>query len=216
MTLPPFARISCIMPCWQRPQRTARAIRSVLMQPVANWELICIGDACPVLPGAWKEIFGTDDPLVVLPNGKAKWTNLPEHEGKYGTQCLNWGLMGVTGAYVCFLGNDDYLLPTHFESRLNAIEGTDHGFTYHDALIQAGGKLHIRPGHPLRSGQTGGSELTVKAQLAQKIGFQSTQYGHDWTFIEGLLAFGCRYSYSPTATYVVTHLPGQIEEKDID
>lgn len=206
------------MPCWMRPQRTARAIRSVLMQTAAEWELLCIGDACPVLPAVWREMFGRDPDgeSIAVPNGKVRAINLPTHEGAFGTQCLNWGIHAVTGAYVVFLGNDDYLLPTHLESRLKAIEGTDNGFTYHDALIQAGGSLHLRSGHPLAHGRTGGSELTVKAQIAQKVGFQSSQYGHDWTFIEGLLATGCKHAYSPTATYVVTHLPGNVEEKDID
>lgn len=206
------------MPCWMRPERTARAIRSVMMQTAVNWELICIGDACPVLPKVWRELFDRDldgEPVYV-PNGKCKAANLPEHEGAYGTQCLNWGLHSVTGAYVCFLGNDDYLLPTHFESRLKAIEGTDNGFIYSDAMIQVGGRLMLRPGHPLAHGRTGGSELTVKAQVAQGVGFKSAKYGHDWTFIEGLLATGCRYTYAPSATYVVTHLPGNVVETGID
>lgn len=201
-----------------RPERTERAIRSVMAQTAENWELICVGDACPVLPQVWRKVFGKDldgDPIF-LERGKAKGVNLSEHEGKYGTQCLNWGLVGATGAYVCFLGNDDYLLPLHLELRLKSIEGTDYGFAYHDALIQRGGQMQRRPGHPLQHGQTGGSELVVKTQLAQKIGFQSGEYGHDWKFIEGLIGTGCKRAYFPSATYIVTHLPGNVAESGID
>lgn len=217
---PDFPRITCIIPCWMRPQRTERAIRSVLAQTILEWELIVVGDCCPVLPEVWRKVFGRGlDGSIILENdglAKVKGCNLETHEGKFGTQCLNWGLTWTTGQYVCFLGNDDYVAPNHFELRLKSIEGTDYGFAYHDALIQDGQVMRRRPGHPLAHGQTGGSELIVKTQLAQKVGFTSGDYGHDWTFIRGLIEQGVKSAYFPSATYVVTHLPNQICEKDID
>ncbi|MBC8105772.1 MAG: glycosyltransferase [Anaerolineae bacterium] len=211
--------LSIIMPCWLRPQRTERAIRSVLEQTRCNWELLCVGDACPVLPEAWERVTGAkrSDYVHHFRNGGCGcMKNMLMHEGAYGTQCLNAGLDMARAPFVCFLGNDDFFLPDHVATRLDSIEGKDLDAVYHDALIRFPGGDRIRGGGELREGIVGGSEFILRTELAKQVRFQSGAYGHDWTFIKSLHATGAKIGYFRSATYVVTHLPGQLIEQGID
>ena len=191
------------MPCWKRPQRTRRAIQSVLNQTVKDWELLCIGDACDVLAA-----IESPDPRVII-------HNMPEHEGKYGTQCLNYGLSIARGEWVCYIGNDDYILPTHLMTRLRAVvDGVD--AIHFDALIARHDGFEIRKSG-LSHGSTGGSELIVRTELARRVGFSTGTYGHDWTHVVALQNAGARFAYSDLPpTSVVTHLPGTLSESGID
>jgi glycosyltransferase involved in cell wall biosynthesis len=200
--------LAIIMPCWLRPQRTARAIRSVVAQTRGDWRLYVIGDACPLLPEVITEFLG--DPRIVF-------ENMPTHEGRYGTQCLNRGLALASEPWVCFLGNDDYLDPRHVETRLGAADRHRdcNGFHF-DAAIKWPFGTAIRPSG-MWHGSTGGSEVMVPTHLARVVGFQSGDYGHDWTFIEAMTAQGVQWKHiDAPPTYIVTHLPGNLREHDID
>jgi glycosyltransferase involved in cell wall biosynthesis len=223
--------ITVIIPSWQRPQRTERAIRSVLAQTVAEWELLIVGDACPVLPSVVARVFDAlpDDEferyvdermqlvhgLFLGRNATVAVHNLPTHEGRYGTQCLNWGIQHASGEYVCFLGNDDYVLPGHLYARQQSIEGTGFDVVFHDALLKYPDGYRVRESK-LAPSLVGGSELIVRTELARKVGFQSGEYGHDWTFIQGLIDAGAKIAHCPSASYVVTHIPNVICEQGID
>lgn len=192
-----------------RPQRTARAIKSVIAQTSPDWQLLCIGDKCPVLLDVTEQFVG-DQRIGV-------W-QMTEHEGRYGTQCLNAGIELARGEYLCFIGNDDYLLPDHVEQRLASIAGTDKDVVYHDAMIAWPDGMKPRSGALLACGHVGGSELVIRTAFLREKGIRFTdgKYGHDWTFIEALAKAGAKFGYSPTATYVVTHLPGNLVEAGID
>ena len=41
-------KLTCICPVWKRPQRTIRAIESVIAQEFEGYEMLFIGDACPL------------------------------------------------------------------------------------------------------------------------------------------------------------------------
>lgn len=200
--------LTIVLPSWQRPQRTRRAINSVIRQTDKRWELLVVGDCCPVVDELSRSEVGLDYPV--------SYYNMPTHEGKYGTQCLNWGIDNAKGQYVCFLGNDDYLEPDHVKTRLASIEYSYADVVHHDAKIQVGpGQFQIREGI-LAHGCVGGSELVLKTDLARKVRFRDSAYGHDWTFITDLHRAGSLFSHYRSATYVVTHLPGNIIESGID
>lgn len=165
--------------------------------------MLCIGDSCPDLVDV--EIR---DPRVII-------HNMPTHEGRYGTQCLNYGLSIARGDWICYLGNDDYLLPTHLMTRLTTTSD-DLDFVHYDALIATSGGFTIRKSG-LSHGTTGGSELIVRTGLARDVGFTSGDYGHDWKHIEGLKEKSRAWGYCDLPpTYVVTHLPGTLSEDGID
>ena len=200
--------ITLIIPSYLRPARTARAIECVENQTISDWELLVVGDCCPVLEQAAAPF--ANDPRVRI-------VNLPEHEGKYGTQCLNYGIEHATGKYICFMGNDDIILPEHFDYRLLSM-ADNIDFAYHDAIVRLPSGDIIRGGGRLAHGVVGGSELVIRTSFLQsgKIRFRSGEYGHDWTFIQDLLAAGAKSWYYPSATYVVMHVPGQGGTDTID
>lgn len=207
-------KLSIIMPVWLRPQRTLRAIESVLAQDVGAWELLVVGDACPKL--------GTLD--VSHPNIHV--FNLPTHEGAWGTQCLNFGLELASGEYVSFLGNDDFVLPEYVRHRLESTDGGIYDLVLHNAIVATRKKRtgtdvvfegHVRYTQPVY-GLVGGSELVVRTSLARDVKFRSRSYGHDFTFFEDLLKREPVWGMSQYSDYVVTHTPGtgSVDEGDLD
>jgi hypothetical protein len=126
----------------------------------------------------------------------------------------------ATGDLVCFLGNDDILLPNHFAERVKSMHENPHAdVCFHDAAIALQGtRVAIRGGGELAHGTVGGSELVIRKKFLDEHGitFRSGEYGHDWTFIEDLQKAGAVFEYYPSVTYLVKHVPGVTPEDDID
>lgn len=202
-------KLSIIMPCWKRPERTRRAISSVIGQTSTDWELLCVGDRC--------------DDLDKLANDEAYhhpqifYHDMPTHEGRFGTQCLNWGLDNARGQYVCFIGNDDYLLPHHVDCRIRGMEYFRTDLTLHASKIRGDPADRLRGG-AIQHGVVGGSEITIMLPLARGMKFTSGEYGHDWTFLTSILRLGafvgCDWN-ERHATYRVCSLPTD-QEQGID
>lgn len=200
-------KLSIIMAVWQRPQRTRRAIRSVLEQKDPNWELICVGDAEPDIDNLRAEF---QDPRIIF-------HNLPQHDGAFGTAPRNWALERFTGSAVCFLDNDDILLHTHVNTRLHTMaEAQKIGaeVVVHFSIIRTPTHDFIRGGQ-IAHGVVGNSELCIAADRARKHRFNHRGYGHDWILIQEMHQAGARFSIAPTATYIVTHTP-HLHEPGID
>jgi glycosyltransferase involved in cell wall biosynthesis len=102
---------SVVIPTYNRPTLLPRAIKSVLSQTWADFELIIVDDASPT---SLKEVVGIfQDPRIVY----------LRHEINGGTaRALNTGIGQVTGKYVSILGDDDEYLPTFLEETRLAFE----------------------------------------------------------------------------------------------
>ena len=98
MTTPLF---SIIIPTYNRRRMLQRAVESVLIQEYDNWELIIVNDG------------STDDTekyIQDLKNSKIKYFY---QENKGRSYSRNIGIGESVGAYICFLDNDDELLPEY-------------------------------------------------------------------------------------------------------
>src|SRR5215204_4852289 len=100
--LPPPAA-SVIIAAYNRAAILSYAIRSVLQQDFADWELIVIGDGCTDNSESVARSFG--DPRIV-------WENLPVNSGGQSAP-HNRGLEKARGRYVFFLGQDDLYFADH-------------------------------------------------------------------------------------------------------
>ena len=88
------------------------AIRSVLAQTYANFELLVVGDAC------------TDDSEEVVASfadPRVRWLNREENSGTQGGP-NNTGLDLADGDYVAYLGHDDLWHPWHLTTVVGALE----------------------------------------------------------------------------------------------
>jgi hypothetical protein len=205
-------KITISIPCYGRPQRTRRMLDAVLQQNVDGWEALFIGDCCPVIKEiidsgeydhAQKRAAGRGNSLII--------DNLDMNYGGWGYEITNRNIQRANGEYLIFGANDDVILPNHFEEYLNAIVGTPNDFMYFNTYVEP--YKEIRNSR-LEYSKIGHSELIVKTSYAKKMPPHSPVYGHDWTFIENLMAGGgtwAKASYNDP-TYIVKSVPIKTEE----
>lgn len=213
-------RLSLICPCYKKPQRTLRAISSVLEQDTDGWEALFIGDGCPQFESMMDDgTFSSFSEKALLRGNEMHFMNLSQHMGFWGYQARNIGIDLARGKYIVFLDNDDVLMPNHFSNYLSAIENTEFDMVYFDSYIEP---IVSRRKSELRYGSIGHSEIIVKTSKLK--GFkQRAEYGHDWGMIEHLLRNNVLAEKSNNEpTYIVKAIGGEdsnrerLGEKGID
>lgn len=113
--------VTVLMPTYNRPAWLAEAVRSVVAQQFADWELLVINDGGADV-GHIVEGFG--DPRIA-------YFEMPENRGK--AACLNFGLERAAGSYVAYLDDDDLWYPNHLATLVEALDGHPHlGAAYSD------------------------------------------------------------------------------------
>jgi glycosyltransferase involved in cell wall biosynthesis len=234
-------KIAICMPCFGRPQRTKRAIESILAQTLDNWQAFIIGDCCP----DFQQIMNANRKL-----GAESWEgralaggneiimfNAKTHEGGYGYTYRNF-VNGVNNAeFIVYLDNDDTWQPNHLQNYLSGIDGTDNDFVFFNTnlifvdryvpkVYQGGLPLNGErgPGSYIRDAQAeygwiGHAELIIRAQFLKDHPEiqQTSEYGHDWKFIKQMIDAGAKYKKAelPTPTYNIMGA-GELRETDID
>lgn len=111
-----MAKVSVIVPTYNRPQFLERALRTIEAQTYRHYEIIVVNDfGIPV----W-------DIVKHIPN-----TTLIEHnENKGLAASRNTGLAAATGEYITFLDDDDLLFPVHFQVLAHELDkGTQAAYT---------------------------------------------------------------------------------------
>ncbi len=94
-------RVSIILPTYNRAALLGRAIRSVIDQSYAQWELIVIDDASTdETPKVLKEWQEKDARIRVITNAENLYPDI--------SKTLNKGLEAAQGEYVARLDDDDY------------------------------------------------------------------------------------------------------------
>ena len=111
------AKISVIMPFYNRIDLMPKTIESVIMQTHTNWELILAND-------------GTDDDIGVIQDivnhdARIKLINLP-HRGVSAAR--NSAIAVSSGEFIAFLDSDDLWRPEKLETQLNYM--LDNGFAF--------------------------------------------------------------------------------------
>ena len=117
-------RITISLPCYLRPQRTKRAIESILAQTIDGWELLITGDGCPEFDKpAFSEWISEITKDQFYNNGNSiVCKNNPEHSGFWGTDIRNQHIKEATGEWFMFMGSDDVLLPNHLANILCIVD----------------------------------------------------------------------------------------------
>lgn len=215
--------IAVCMPCLSRPQRTARAIESILAQTTNNWQAIIIGDNCidfanivkhnrELGDNSWESRAKKAGNDLILMNWATRC-------GGYGSAARNYAIDTNDASNLCFLDNDDYFEPDHFKNTLNRIKTNPDGYV--DFIVQSTNcrfANYIR--HPkIQEGYVGHSELVIKSdflRLNHQIKERSF-YGHDWDLIKQMIDAGATYSviHCDNPTYNVMGA-GDLRETNID
>jgi hypothetical protein len=191
------------MACYQRPQRTRRAISCILSQTLGDWEAFITGDHCPC--------FGTYGDLLSDP--RIRSSNTEKNYSGYGFFQHNLAIVRATGEYFVFMGNDDKIAPDHLEFYLSEIEGSDLDFVWFDDYTL--GQYHSTS---LMYCSAGHSNIVVRtAFLKQMPPHDPIQYT-DWNLIHAMMQKGkYRKALRNHATYyIMTNPANRIDPENID
>jgi glycosyltransferase involved in cell wall biosynthesis len=123
-------RISVILPVYNRQSSVARAIRSVLAQTRAPFELIVVDDGSTDGTRAVLDSFGSQITVIDQP-----------HAGAYVAR--NRGLRHAQGELIAFIDSDDAWLPDRLASQIPLMERPEVGLVFGDVV-------HVRPGEERR------------------------------------------------------------------
>ena len=205
-------RVTLICPCYKRPQRTLRAMESVVNQNIVGWQAIFIGDGCTEFQKMMDD--GKFDDFSDS-NSKNQFTaiNVIEHQGGWGHGARNVGFNLAQGEYIVFMDNDDVLKPNHFQNYLAGIENTEYDMAYYNTYVEP--IKQIRDAQ-LKFGSIGHHEIIVRSSLLKNYK-QDATYGHDWSLIENLIRTGIKtIKVKSEPTYIVKAIGGFENSERID
>ena len=119
--------VTVICPTYNSRATLQYALRSVLNQDFADFEVRVMGDACT---------DGTEEVIKQLNDPRLHWFNLAENSGHQFAP-NNEGLRRARGKYVAFIGHDDLWFPWHLSRLVAHLEQTGADFA-HDLVASAG------------------------------------------------------------------------------
>jgi len=212
---PTYMKLSCVCPIWKRPQRTIRAIESVLAQNFIGAETLFIGDACPLFQAKLDDgTFAKYAEQAEAKGNKFIFKNLTERGAGWGHMARLEGIALATGKYICFLDNDDVLLANHFENYYSFMENNpDLDAGYLNAYTKPWNKERNAS---LSQGGIGNADLIIKADILKKEYQPDAQYEHDWRLVKRMREKGYRFGKSKSpATYIIMSIPNA-RETEID
>lgn len=206
------SRITCVMPAYLRPERTKRAIQSVLSQQFVGFQLIIVFDGCP----HYKHLKEIDwirkemDNNQIDPVNTIEVIHLEQNHSDYGSYARWIGIQKATAPYVCFLDNDDIILSKHFESYCTSMEeNPDVDLGYFNSYIEP---IHYIRQSSLNYGAIGHSEIIVKTSILKDKYVVDPTYGHDWNLISSIVNGGYKTMYfNKMPTYIVKSLQSHRE-----
>ena len=167
--------VSIVLATYNRPAVLAFAIRSVLAQDIADWELIVVGDRCSEATGVLVGSFA--DPRI-------RYVNLALNTGEQSGP-NNVGIARAQGRYIAFLNHDDCWFADHLRAAIDWLEASgadaviarsatvvassppgDEGYAWHTFLTGEGRSGRYDPVHtegPI-------STVLVKSSVVREVG----------------------------------------------
>lgn len=208
-------RITISLPCYLRPQRTKRAIESIMSQTAHGWELLITGDKCPNFDREDFKAYLDECSLRATENGNSiVWDNNFVHTGNWGAEIRDQHIQEASGTWFMFMGNDDIITSKHLAYILTLVESTALNFAYFDTWV----KPYNAPRNTqMQPGMIGHSELICRTEFLKTMPKHTPHYGHDWTLIDKMMnATYLHQKIRPHEfTYIVMSVKGN-EEKGID
>jgi glycosyltransferase involved in cell wall biosynthesis len=145
--------ISVIIPTYNRPQFTARAVRSVLAQTWRDLEVIVVDDC-------------SREPITRAALGDDSRVRILRHEANRGVGAArNTGIQAARGEVVALLDSDDYWLPEKLAGQMALYEqqaDRDNVLVYSTYYYERDGKWVKEPFDSIRAGEPVSDYLFVR------------------------------------------------------
>ena len=103
--------ISVVMPCYNAEKYVCFAIKSILDQSYANFELIIINDG---------STDSTDEKIRNFRDSRIRYIGVKENLGNY--MARNIGMKAASGAYICVMDADDIAMPDRLKTQYQFLE----------------------------------------------------------------------------------------------
>lgn len=191
-------RVSVIIPTYNRSAVLRYAIRSVLAQTFADFELLVIGDGCTDDSEAVVKAFG---------DSRIRWSNLPQNT-KHQSAPNNEGLRQARGELIAYLGHDDLWLPQHLDLLTKGLDLANADLAYSFSInVMADGES-IWPTIPRPERGSFASPLCVvhRRSVTERIGgwrdYRELAIGPDVELWRRAFASGVRFTFVPRLTGV--------------
>lgn len=190
----PAPFFSIILPTFNRAHLLPRAIKSILKQECADWELIVIDDG------------STDNSAkVVAPYLADPRIRLHHYQNGGPAIARNRGIALSSGTYITFLDSDDEYLPHHLQLRKELLETSMidllHGGleiigdAYVADMFDNSKRIHIAECFA-------GGTFFIKRELAEALeGFRDLPYGDDSDFARRAVEYGAKVVKVDWTTY---------------
>lgn len=208
--------ITVSLPCYKKPERTKRAIQSVIDQTINGMEVFVTGDCCPFFDESFNNWFAEAIAVKEAQGNEFYLDNLQKNEGGWGYDIRNWHIKAATGKYFVFMGNDDIIKPDHLKIIVERFElSPQNDFMYFDTWVEP----YNAPRNTwLKESQIGHSELIVKTEFLKTMPPHEPVYGHDWKIVQNMMSATEKHgkiTHIGGQYYIVKSVPG-IEEVGID
>lgn len=169
--------ISIVIPTYNREKNLKNALDSIFKQTYNNFEILLVGDNCPVLENfVINYEFSKDN--------RFKYFNLNENNGSGGAVPRNYALkMMCNSKWVAYLDDDNEWMPNHLESLVKCKNNNPDAMYVFSSMIIDGKKLLF---DEPKLGRIDTSCVMHKHELCIKYGLWKNRieagYAHDWEF----------------------------------
>jgi hypothetical protein len=190
--------VSVVLTTFNRSALLTRAIESVLAQTLDDFELIVVDDC------------STDDTSEVISRIDDPRVSFMRHETNLGlASARNSGIHRARGRFVCFLDDDDELLPDKLSAQTRAFDDEadpDRVLIYTQAVVDDGISSNVKPRRPLRAREPlseylmcGEGALPIHSVMVTRKLIQDTMFApgerrfEDYSWLLGLEARGVKF-----------------------
>ncbi|MFF7292086.1 glycosyltransferase [Microbacterium sp. NPDC008134] len=152
------ARVSIIMPVWNRGGGLRRAVESILAQAWQDWELLIVDD------GSW------DDTLAVAELLVARDDRIRLIRREHGGVCAarNAGISAASGEYIAFLDSDNTWLPTYLRDMVTSMAGEGLSAAYASIEVDDGESIRYRHGDQDRESLLLGNSIDLNTLIVRR------------------------------------------------
>jgi glycosyltransferase involved in cell wall biosynthesis len=212
-------KISVVMPSFlgeyegaatDREEKLVRAIFSFNNQTHPNRELIIVADGCAKTVEIARKWNVNNDIKIIFSDKQPLFSGLLRHKG----------VMKAEGHIICYLDSDDVIGKNHLKS-INDAFAKDNRLDwvyYNDYIFRGNGQKRLVKLVELEHGSIGTSSIAHKREIyggwffgvfgRSKVTWKGCDgYGHDWIFIQKLMAKGMKHKKIVGCDYNICHIP---------